>query len=96
MELTQFICLAVIVLFTVIFIAWKIYKQGLRKVAIDLIVQAEERIKDNREKFDTVVNTVINRLPFPFYLIITTSTIEKFVQTTFNEIKKALDYQKGE
>lgn len=94
MELTQFICLAVIILFTAIFIAWKIYKQGLRKVAIDLIVQAEERIKDNREKFDTVVNAVINRLPFPFYLIITTSTIEKFVQTTFNEIKKALDYQK--
>lgn len=94
MELTQIICLAVIVIFTAIFIAWKIYKQGLRKVAIDLIVQAEERIKDNREKFDTVVNAVIIRLPFPFNFLITTSTIEKFVQNTFDEIKKALDYEK--
>jgi len=96
MEITNIIAVAVIALIAVLFIAWKIYKSGLRQTAIDLIVRVEEELEDNKEKFNTVVNGIIVKLPFPFNIIVTSSTIEKFVQTTFDEIKKALDYQKKE
>lgn len=96
METTNIIAIAVVGLITALFIAWKIYKSGLRKTAIDLIVEVEERLDDNKEKFNTVVNGLIVKLPFPFNVLITTSTVEKFVQATFDEIKKALDYQKKE
>ena len=96
MEFTNIIAIAVVGLIAALFIAWKIYKSGLRKTAIDLIVRVEEELEDNREKFNTVVNGLIVKLPFPFNVLITTSTIEKFVQATFDEIKKALDYQKKE
>ena len=94
MEITNIIAIAVIGLVTALFIAWKIYKGGLRKVAIDLIVEVEETLNDNKEKFNTVVNGLIVKLPFPFNVLITTTTVERFVQSTFDEIKKALDYQK--
>ena len=95
MEITQIIALIVIVLAciaSILYLAWKIKKNGLRKVAIDLIVEAEERLEDNEEKFNAVVNTLIMLLPKPFNFIITTRTVEKLVQNTFDEIKKALDY----
>ena len=96
MEITQIIAITIIVLAAILYIAWKIYKNGLRKVAIELIVEVEEKLNDNEEKFNTVVNGIIMKLPLPFNLIITTNTVKKFVQTTFDEIKKALDYQKKE
>lgn len=96
MEFTNIIAIAVVGLITALFIAWKIYKSGLRKTAIDLIVEVEEEFEDNIDKFNTVVNGLIVKLPFPFNVLITTSTVEKFVQATFDEIKKALDYQKKE
>ena len=92
MEITQILLLIIIVLATVIILAWKLYKNGLRKVVIDLIVEVEETLNDNEEKFNAVVNGVIMKLPLPFNLIITTNTVKKFVQSTFDEIKKALDY----
>lgn len=94
MEVIQIISLVVIVLVAALFIAWKIYKNGLRKVAIELIVEVEDLLKDNQEKFNTVVNGILVRLPFPFNFI-PVNFIEKFVQATFDEIKKALDYKKG-
>ena len=96
MEVTNIIAIAVIGVIAALFIAWKIYKSGLRQTAIDLIVKVEEELEDNKEKFNTVVNGIIVKLPFPFNIIITTTTVEKFVQATFDEIKKALDYQKKE
>lgn len=96
MELTQILLLIVVVLAFIVIVAWKIYKNGLRKVIIDLIVEVEETLSDNEEKFNTVVNAIILRLPIPFNFIITTNTVKKFVQKTFDEIKKALDYQKKE
>ena len=96
MELTQIFLFSVVVLALLIIVAWKIYKKGLRKVIIDLIVEVEETLSDNEEKFNTVVNAVIAKLPIPFNFIITTNTVKKFVQKTFDEIKKALDYQKKE
>lgn len=96
MEVPNIIAIAVISLIAAIFIAWKIYKNGLRKTAIDLIVEVEERLENNEEKFNTVVNGIIVRLPFPFNVLITSKAVEKFVQAVFDEIKKALDYQKKE
>ena len=94
MDIMQIILLAVVVIITVFFIIWKIYKDGLRKTVIDLIVKVEDTIEDNQEKFNNVVMGIIEKLPFPFNIFITTTTIENFVQKTFDEVKKALDYQK--
>ena len=94
MDIMQIILLAVVVIITVFFIIWKIYKDGLRKTVIDLIVRVEETLENNEEKFNTVVMGILSKLPFPFNIFITTTTIENFVQKTFDEVKKALDYQK--
>ena len=48
-QLTQILSISIIVLVAIIVIAWKIYKKGLRKVAIDLIVEVEEKLNDNEE-----------------------------------------------
>lgn len=94
MDIMKIILLAVVVIITVFFIIWKIYKDGLRKTVIDLIVRVEETLEDNEEKFNTVVMGILSKLPFPFNIFISTTTIENFVQATFDEVKKALDYQK--
>ena len=92
MDKTQIICFAVIIILTGLYIAWQIYKKGLRKVAIDLIVKAEATLQDNQEKFETVCAGIIIRLPFPLNLI-PTKLVEDFVQKVFDEIKIALDYR---
>lgn len=94
MDIMQIILLAVIVIITVFLIIWKIYKDGLRKTVIDLIVRVEETLEDNEEKFNTVVMGILSKLPFPFNIFITTTTIENFVQKVFDEVKVALDYNK--
>lgn len=95
MEITQIFIIVIFVLLAIIFVAWKIYKDGLRKTVIDLIVDVERNLKDNQTKFETVVNSILVRLPFPFNLI-PASAIENFVQKTFDEVKKALDYRESE
>ena len=94
MDIMQIILLAVVVIITVFFIIWKIYKDGLRKTVIDLIVRVEETLEDNEEKFNTVVMGILSKLPFPFNILISTSSVEKFVQKVFDEVKVALDYTK--
>lgn len=94
MDIMQIFCIAVILIITAIFIGWKIYKNGLRGTVIDLIVKVEDTIEDNQEKFNNVVMGIIEKLPFPFNIFITTSSIEKFVQKIFDEVKVALDYTK--
>ena len=93
MEITQIILLALLSIFSLLFIIWQILKNGYKEVVINLIVCAEKELKDNQEKFDMVVNGIIGKLPFPFNLI-PVSFIETFVQKIFDEIKIALDYQK--
>lgn len=92
MDKVQIISLVIIIFFILFYTFWKIYKNGLRKVAIDLIVEAERTLNDNQEKFDTVCMAIIVRLPFPFSLI-PVSVIKDFVQKVFDEIKVALDYR---
>ena len=91
MELAQIILMCIVGLIFILFIAWQIVKKGLRQSIIDMIVLAEETIENNEEKFDTVVNGVIVKLPVPFNMIITTNTVKKLVQKIFDEIKIALD-----
>lgn len=96
METAKIIMYVIIALILILFTVWQIIKRGLRQTVIDLIVYAEKNLRGNEEKFNTVVNAVIVRLPIPFNFIITTESIEKLVQKIFDEIKVALDYQKKE
>ena len=73
------------------FIAWEIRKKGLKPTIRSLIVEAERLLEDNQDKFNSVVNGVLVRLPVPFNLI-PVSCVEKLVQKIFDELKEALDY----
>ena len=95
MEITTIIIYILIALIILTYIIWQLLKNGLRQTCINLIVRAEETLKDNQEKFNSVVAGVILRLPFPLNLI-PTNLVESFVQKVFDEVKIALDYQKGD
>ena len=92
MEAYQIIMLVLAVLIVAIYIIWTIYKKGLKTVIIHLIVEAERLLEDNQDKFNTVVNGVLVRLPVPFNLI-PVSFIERLVQKIFDEVKECLDYR---
>ncbi len=92
MSLFQMIMIILAVLIITIYLIWVVYKNGLKSVIRHLIVEAESLLEDNRDKFNTVVNGVLVRLPFPFNLI-PVRIIENLVQKIFDEIKEALDYR---
>lgn len=87
----EYIIIIIAILIIGLFIAWQIYKNGLKPTIRSLIVEAERVLEDNQEKFNTVVNGVLVRLPIPFNLI-PVSCIENLVQRIFDELKEALDY----
>lgn len=78
----------------ILYLAWQIKKQGLKETVISLIIKAEDMYKKgaNQEKMNYVIDKVIDLIPMPFNLFVTAESIEKFIQTIFDEIKKALDY----
>lgn len=92
MGLIQIIMIVLAVLIIGTYIVWTIYKNGLKSVVVHLIVEAERLLEDNQDKFNTVVNGVLARLPVPFNLI-PVSFIEKLCQKIFDEVKEALDYK---
>ena len=78
--------------------------KGLRQTAIDLIVYAEAYREQkplnflhfsdlNNEKFQMVVQGIINSLPPVATVFINETTIKMFVQAVFDSIKSALDAQ---
>ena len=69
--------------------------KGLRQTAIDLISQAESAYEKgmNNEKFQMVVQGIINCLPPVATVFINETTIKMFVQAVFDSIKSALDVQ---
>ena len=87
---------AIIVIAFVLYLAWQIKKKGLKQFAIDMIVKAEDMYKQgqNTEKMNYVIDKVIALVPMPLSLFITRETIKKFIQSIFDSIKTALDYQK--
>ncbi len=90
--------IAVAVIVAVIFLVYKIKKDGLRKVAIEFIVLAEEKFEHgkNSAKFNYVFESVYCLIPIWLKFIFTKQNVISFIQKTFKEIKIALDYQNTE
>lgn len=100
MDILSNVIVLVAIVLTVVYLVWQIKMKGLRQVAINLIVRAEEFFQkgENTEKLAFVVDaifTTLPELPKPLRSLITKDTIKKiikdFVQDVFNEIKIALD-----
>lgn len=91
----EYVVLVLAILLIAFLIAWQIYKNGLKTTIVHLIVEAERLLEDNQDKFNTVVNGVLVRLPVPFNLI-PVSWVEELVQKIFDEVKICLDYRPEE
>ncbi len=78
----------------ILYLVWQIKKKGLRATAVDLIVKAEEMFRqgDNENKLNYVIDKIISIIPMPLSLFITRDSVKSFIQSVFDETKKALDY----
>lgn len=91
------LCILILIFFCITILCYLLYrikKDGLRKTVVALIVFAEDTYKNNETKFNVVVDSARQIIPMPFRLLFTTDNMAKFVQTVFDETKKALDYTK--
>ncbi len=88
------VLVALIVIAFIIWLVWQIKKKGLKEFAIEMIIKAEEMYKkgENQEKLNYVIDKVIGMLPKPLQFFITREAVQKFVQSVFDTVKKALDY----
>lgn len=99
MEAISIVVIVFAILIILSIIGLKLYSsiklKGLRQTAIDLIVDAEEAFDKgmNNEKFQAVVDGIIDCLPSVAKLFINEATIKMFVQAVFDSIKAALDVQ---
>lgn len=87
--------LVIAILAFILYLVWQIKKKGLRATAVDLIVKAEEMFRqgDNENKLNYVIDKIISiTIPKPLSLFITRDSVKSFVQSVFDETKKALDY----
>lgn len=98
MEISTIIEIAIVViaiLAFILYLVWQIKKKGLRATAVDLIVKAEEMFRqgDNENKLNYVIDKIISiTIPKPLSIFITRDSVKSFVQSVFDETKKALDY----
>lgn len=88
------VLVALIVIAFIIWLVWQIKKKGLKEFATEMIIKAEEMYKkgENQEKLNYVIDKVIGMLPKPLQFFITREAVQKFVQSVFDTVKKALDY----
>ena len=88
------VIVAILVIVFIIWLVWQIKKKGLKQFAIEMIVKAEDMYKkgENQEKLNYVIDKVIAMLPKVLQIFITRENVEKFVQSVFDTVKKALDY----
>lgn len=91
-------CILILIAVCVVILAyllWRIKKDGLREVVIDLIVYAESEYGSGKgeEKMEYVIESFIKLIPTPFNFFITTSAVKKFIQSVFDSVKTALDYR---
>lgn len=98
MSAEMIISISIITIMAIAFIAYICYQiktKGLRKAAIDFIVEAEEQFQqgENQEKLEYVLEAIYVMVPGWVRLFITKSTIISFIQKIFDEIKIALDYR---
>lgn len=99
----QIIIVAIIVVAFFIWLAWQIKKKGLKEFVIDAILEAESLYKkgQNSEKMQSVIDklkailesTKIGKI---LMIFITEEDIQKFIQSVFDNLKKALDYMPTE
>lgn len=83
----------------ILWLVWQIKKKGLREFAIEMILEAEEKIEQgqNSEKMHYVVKAIKSvlgktKIGILLSMFVTDENIEKFIQGIFDSIKKALDY----
>ena len=93
-EILCIIILIVACIITLLTLWYKIQKEGLRNVAIRLIVIAEKNFGsgEGKKKMEMVVANIHKALPTPLNFFLTETMITNFVQMVFNEIKEALEY----
>ena len=91
----EIVIIVIAILAFILYLVWQIKKKGLRATAVDLIVKAEEMFRkgDNENKLNYVIDKIISiTIPKPLSLFITRDSVKSFVQSVFDETKKALDY----
>lgn len=78
----------------ILYLVWQIKKKGLRQTAVSLIVKAENIYNkgENEQKINYVIDKIIVLIPAPLSFFITREAVKDFIQTIFDEVKKALDY----
>lgn len=91
------VCILILLLYclgVLCYLIYRIKKEGLRPVVIDLILEAEDSFEKgkNREKMEWVIEKVLYMIPKPFQLFLTVENVENFIQRIFDEIKEVLDY----
>ena len=95
---TNTMCIIILILACVsilVYLLYRIKKDGLRATVIDLIVYAEAELGSGKgkEKMDYVIDQLVKHIPAPFCLFITTSSIKRFAQEVFDQVKRCLDYR---
>lgn len=92
--ITEIAIVVIAILAFIMYLVWQIKKKGLRQTAINLIVRAENMYKkgENENKINYVIDKIIVLIPTPLSFFITREAVREFIQTIFDEVKKALDY----
>lgn len=97
--------LLILVLVVIGFIIYLIYlskKKGLRQVALEAILIAEEKwnTTTGKERLQIAVNYVYDYIPSYVKIFLSKELLNKiladFIQKVFDEVKKVLDFQKVE
>lgn len=97
--------LLILVLVVIGFIIYLIYlskKKGLRQVALEAILIAEEKwnTTTGKERLQIAVDYVYDYIPSYVKIFLSKELLNKiladFIQKVFNEVKKVLDFQKVE
>ena len=95
MEILNYAVLLIFIVGLVGYIVYKIKKEGLTEVVIQLIIQAENFYEKglNAEKKKFVVETIQKALPKPLKYLMTTESLDDFVEGIFQMVKPALNNQ---
>lgn len=95
MDWLSIVIILVVIIAAIIFLVYKVKKDGLRKLAIEFIVIAEEKFEHgkNSAKFNYVFDAVYKLIPSWLKFLFTKENVISFIQNIFDEIKIALDYQ---
>lgn len=91
--------IAALAVIFILYLIWQIKKKGLKEFAIDMILEAEEKIEQgqNDDKMNYVIKAIKSflgktKIGLLLSVFITDENIEKFIQEVFDGLKKALDY----